>query len=258
MSQTEAAGPAWIEADWPAPPRVRALATLRGGGVSSGRYASLNLGDHVGDLVAAVGVNRERLGVAAALPANPRWLRQVHGTAVADLDLDGAGAAPPVADAAMTRTAGLICTILTADCVPVLFACDRGEAVAAAHAGWRGLAAGVLPATLAAVGLAPARVLAWIGPCIGPDHYEVGAEVREGLLASSPGAARAFTANARGRWHADLALLVRLQLESLGLTRIYAAGLCTHAEPERFFSHRRDGETGRQASLIWLEPPPGG
>jgi YfiH family protein len=242
---------AWITPEWPTPPRVRALSTLRTGGTSAGRYASLNLGDHVGDSPAAVAENRRRLAAAAELPAAPVWLRQVHGAHVADLDAP----VPSLnADAACTRQPGRVCAILTADCVPVLLAADRGGVVAAAHAGWRGLSAGVLAATVRAAAVAPQELIAWIGPCIGRRHYEVGSEVRDALLHSVPGAAAAFQANSRGRYLANLALLARLQLESLGLTGIYGGSDCTYADANRYFSHRRDGQTGRQATLIWLEP----
>ena len=206
---------AWIEPDWPAPAEVRALSTFRGGGVSSAPYASLNLGGHVGDAAAAVAENRRRLAAAAGLPSEPVWLAQVHGVNVADLDAwapadpwalphtrgpvgvsgpadaSGTGALPP-ADAAFTRQPGRVCAILTADCLPVLLAADSGDLVAAAHAGWRGLAGGVIEATVRALGVAPGRLMAWLGPAIGPRHFEVGAEVREALLQGDSGAQEAF------------------------------------------------------------------
>jgi YfiH family protein len=189
----------WLEPEWPAPPGVRALSTFRSGGVSTTRYASLNLGDHVGDSLQAVGENRRRLKAAAGLPAEPAWLTQVHGTNVVDLDaaadLDGAaaagtvgpadrGASGPVgrADAAFTRRRGRVCAILTADCLPIVLAADSGDLIAAAHAGWRGLAGGVIEATVRASSVAPERLMAWLGPAIGPEHFEVGAEVREAFV----------------------------------------------------------------------------
>ena len=253
---------AWIEAGWPAPRGVRALCTLRTGGASAAPYASLNLGDHVGDEAAAVAENRRRLAEDAGLPAEPVWLRQVHGVGVADLDaavLDNAaaGEAPITADAAFTRCRGRVCAILTADCLPVLLAADSGDLVAAAHAGWRGLAGGVIEATVAAMtgagAVAPGRLLAWLGPAIGPRHFEVGGEVREALLAKDPAAESAFAPNARGRFMADLHQLARRRLAAAGVDRIYGGEECTYADPTRYFSHRRDGVTGRQAALIWLE-----
>jgi polyphenol oxidase len=265
----------WVEPDWPAPGGVRALCTVRSGGVSAAPYASLNLGDHVADAAAAVAENRRRLAAAAGLPAEPAWLRQVHGANVADLDgadcdAVAVGNAPMTADAAFTRRRGRVCAILTADCLPVLLAADSGDWVAAAHAGWRGLAAGVIEATVSALSAAagagalpPKRRLAWLGPAIGPKHFEVGAEVREALLAgdagvgtaagAGTGAEAAFTPNARGRFMADLGMLARRRLAVAGVDRIYGGGECTFADTTRFFSHRRDGVTGRQAALIWLE-----
>jgi YfiH family protein len=245
----------WIIPAWGAPARVRALSTRRGGGVSVGRYQGLNLGTHVGDTPAAVAENRRRLRAAADLPAEPAWLQQVHGADVLDLDraADGGAGAPAGKDAAFTRGPGRVCAILTADCVPILLAATDGTAVAAAHAGWRGLAAGVVAATVRALETAPAQLAAWIGPCIGADRYEVGAEVRSAMIAADPQAGSAFRAGSNGKFLADLALLARLQLQALGVARIEAAGECTYADPDRYFSHRRDGQTGRQATLIWLE-----
>ena len=240
----------WLTPQWPAPPAVCALSTQRGGGVSAAPYATLNLGDHVGDLPAAVAENRRRLRIAADLPAEPRWLAQVHGIRVADLDVGGSVAA---ADGAHTRRPGRICAILSADCLPLLFAAESGEAVAAAHAGWRGLAGGVIEATVRALALDPGTLLAWLGPAIGPRHFEIGAEVREELLRGDGGAEAAFTPNARGRFMADLQALARRRLARLGIERIYGGGECTFSHPDKYFSHRRDGRTGRQATLIWLK-----
>jgi polyphenol oxidase len=226
------------------------ISTLREGGVSEGRYASLNLGDHVGDNAERVAENRQLLSQSALLPAKPSWLQQVHGVAVADLDQPDL--AQP-ADAAMTRQAGRVCAILTADCLPVMLAAVSGEAVAAAHAGWRGLAGGVLESTMKALRLPGEQVQAWLGPAIGVKHFEVGAEVREVFLVGNEAAEAAFQPNARGRFMADLALLARLRLERLGVRRIYGGTECTFDDSRRFFSHRRDGTTGRQATLIWRE-----
>jgi YfiH family protein len=246
----------WLEPEWPAPPGVRALSTFRSGGVSTARYASLNLGDHVGDSAAAVVENRRRLKAAAGLPTEPAWLTQVHGTNVVDLDAAAElGASGPVgpADAAFTRRRGRVCAILTADCLPIVLAADSGDLVAAAHAGWRGLAGGVIETTVQALPVAPERLMAWLGPSIGPKHFEVGAEVREALVKGDLGAEAAFVPNARGRFMADLNALARRRLAALGVSRIYGGGQCTYADGERYFSHRRDGVTGRQATLIWLE-----
>jgi YfiH family protein len=194
------------------------------------------------------------------LPADPVWLEQVHGAHVADLDAvpnpGGTGGRVGPADAALTRRPGRVCAILTADCLPLLLAAESGDLVAAAHAGWRGIASGVIEAAVAAVtaaGATPARLLAWLGPAIGPRHFEVGAEVRETLLAGDPGAEAAFAPNARGRFMADLGTLARRRLEARGVGRIYGGGECTFDAPDRYFSYRRDGVTGRQATLIWLE-----
>ena len=244
----------WFEADWPAPAGVRALSTFRGGaqGVSKAPYAGFNLGDHVGDDPAAVAENRRRLKVGAALPASPSWLTQVHGIRVADLDQLGV----PVeadADAAVARRTGTVCAVLTADCLPILLTTHAGDRVAAAHAGWRGLAAGVIEATVRALGSPAGELMAWLGPAIGPRHFEVGAEVREAFLGADAAAAAAFVPTARGRFMADFPGLARRRLANLGVSRIYGGGECTFANADRYYSHRRDGITGRQATLIWRE-----
>jgi len=247
--------PAWLVPDWLAPANVRALSTRRAGGVSTGPYQSLNLGAHVGDVPEHVQENRRRLAETARLPAEPVWLRQVHGADVADLDQAQSAnrVADEGSDAAFSRRAGRVCAILTADCVPILLAADDGSVVAAAHAGWRGLGCGVLAATVRALDVEPERLMAWIGPSIGPAHYEVGLEVYEAMLRLDAAAATAFRRNERGRFMADLALLARQQLQGLGIRRIDGAVECTYANPDSYFSHRRDGQTGRQATLIWLE-----
>ena len=257
MQVESAATLSWLIPDWPTPPGVHALSTWRSGGVSAGPYASLNLGDHVGDAPQAVDENRRRLCAAADLPTEPNWLRQVHGIAVADLDrLAGEDSTRregerPEADAAVARGAQRICAILTADCLPVLLAARTGAAVAAAHAGWRGLAGGVLAATVQALALPPGNLIAWLGPCIGPSCYEVGSEVRAAFLAQLPQAEHAFRANERGRYLADLAQIARIELHRLGVAAVYGGEECTHRDAARYFSHRRDGRTGRQATLIW-------
>jgi YfiH family protein len=210
----------------------------------------LNLGSHVQDAAVAVSENRRLLRAATGLPTEPLWLTQVHGVGVCDLDTDQV-LGP--ADAAVTRQPARVCAILTADCLPVLLAAESGGRVGAAHAGWRGLAAGVIEATVAAMGGSGAGLLAWLGPAIGPGHFEVGAEVRDELLRADPAAEGAFAGNARGRFMADLDALARSRLMRLGVRRIYGGGECTFAAADKYFSHRRDGLTGRQATLIWLE-----
>ena len=240
----------WLNIDWPAPPGVRVLSSFRGGGASLAPYASLNLGDHVGDNLAAVADNRRALITAAGLPAEPVWLEQVHGVNVADLDAPGPYGQ---ADAAVTRRAQRVCAILTADCLPVVFATESGDTIAAAHAGWRGLSAGVIEATVQAIGASPQRLIAWLGPAIGPQHFEVGAEVRQAFITADAGDALAFEKNAHGRFMADLAWLARRRLKRLGISRVHGGGECTYARADRYFSHRRDGITGRQGTFIWRE-----
>lgn len=235
--------------DWPAPASVRASVTTRAGGVSQVPFDSFNLGDHVGDDPAAVAENRRRL--QALLGCQPAWLSQVHGVAVVEAD----PARVAEADASWSATPGIACTIMTADCLPVLF-CDRaGSRVAAAHAGWRGLAAGVLEASVAALGCPPSEVLVWLGPAIGPQAFEVGGEVREAFVALHAEAAGAFVPSANpGRYMADLYRLARIRLASVGVSAVYGGGLCTFSDAERFYSYRREPRTGRLASLIWLQP----
>jgi len=236
-----------IRPDWPAPARVRACMTTRMGGVSRAPWASFNLGDHVGDDPAHVAANRAHLH--AMLPAEPAWLTQVHGTRVAELGRD----TDFRADACVARAAGQVCAVLTADCLPVLF-CDRaGRVVAAAHAGWRGLAAGVLEATVSAMRVPPGEILAWMGAAIGPQAFEVGDEVRAAFVAQHAAAASAFVAHAPGKWLADIYALARLRLGAVGVHAVHGGGRCTFGEADAFFSYRRDGVTGRMAALVWLE-----
>jgi YfiH family protein len=237
---------------WDAPATVRAACTLRTGGVSAAPFDSLNLGERVGDVPSAVAENRRRVSAALALPREPLWLEQVHGTRVVDADLEGEAAA---ADAAVSRECGRVLAIQVADCLPVLFASRDGTVIAAAHAGWRGLAAGVLEATVAAMRIAPRELIAWVGPAIGAPHFEVGEEVRAAFLAQDPSAAEAFVQNARARWQCDLLQLARRRLAALGLGPAHAANLCTYAASERCFSYRRDGRTGRMAAIIWRTAP---
>lgn len=244
-------GPELMLPEWPAPAGVRAAFTLRAGGVSRPPFDTCNIAAHVGDDPQAVGENRARLRASLALPAEPAWLEQVHGQRVVDLDRQTALGALGPADAAVTRTAGRVCAIQVADCMPVLFTATDGSVVGAAHAGWRGLAGGVLEATVRAMRTAPRELLAWIGPAIGQAHFEVGEEVRTAFLEGDAGAAAAFIANDRGRWQGDLASLARRRLEALGLIRIYGGGWCTYTDPLKFFSYRRDGRSGRMAALVW-------
>ena len=240
--------------DWPHPATVQSLVTTRRGGVSKPPYDGFNLGLHVGDDPAAVGANRARL--RRHVPAEPFWLEQVHGI---DVALARAGGGVPVrADASVTREAGVVCAIMTADCLPVLFCDDEGTVVAAAHAGWRSLAAGVLEAALAAMAVEPRRVMAWLGPAIGPAAFEVGDEVRAAFLAPDPGAQSAFVPlGVEGKWLADIFTLARRRLMQAGVKqeRIYGGGICTVSESGRFYSFRREAMTGRFASMIWLNAP---
>ena len=248
----------WLVPAWQAPATVRAAFTWRNGGASIAPYGSLNLATHVGDAPAAVSDNRARLRSQLRLATEPLWLQQVHGTAV--LDADNSKAVLQVADAAVTRRPGQLLSVLVADCLPVLFASDDGTTVAAAHAGWRGLSAGVLENTVKAMYHEPARLRAWFGPAIRAAHFEVGDDVRSAfLLAASDSderaaTAAAFNANAQGRWQCDLATLARLRLRRVGVTSIVDCGICTYGDSQRCYSHRRDGQTGRMAALVWLQP----
>jgi polyphenol oxidase len=266
--------PGLLLPNWPAPGRVRAAFTLRTGGVSEGHYAALNLGLHVGDDPLAVAENRQRVARELQLPAEPLWLTQVHGTTVLDADANadaaadpdvvrGAalpGGARPSADAALTRQPGRVLVVQVADCLPVLLATRDGGAAAVAHAGWRGLAAGVLEATVAALGVGGDALHAWLGPAIGPAHFEVGEDVRAAFCEPSGAhggaqggeAAAAFVRNDRGRWQCDLRLLARQRLSALGVRSIHGEPRCTYAEADAFYSFRRDGNTGRMAALLWL------
>jgi YfiH family protein len=244
--------------EWPAPANVRAVTTLRTGGVSGGPYASFNLATHVGDDAGAVAENRKRLRAALRFPGEPAWLNQVHGTVVVDAasvanSLDAASVTtPPDADASVAIESRAVCVIQTADCLPVLF-CDRnGTRVGAAHAGWRGLVGGVLTNTVHALNVSPTNVIAWLGPAIEVEAFEVGEDVRSAFLSREPSDAVAFTPNARGRWQADLYALARRELARAGVTQVSGGGERCYADHERFFSYRRDGQTGRMATLIFL------
>jgi polyphenol oxidase len=249
---------ATLEPRWGALARVRAAFTLRGGGVSGAPYESLNLGVHVGDALEAVRENRRLVREQLGLPEEPVWLQQVHGVGVLEVGALDAGAArgdlvQPEADAAVTRTPGRVCAIQVADCMPVLFAARDGSAVGAAHAGWRGLAGGVLEQTIAKLGVPAAQLLAWLGPTISQVNFEVGEDVRTAFTQGDAGAASAFEANSRGRWQCDLYALARRRLAALGVSDVSGGGWCTYADASRFFSFRRDGQCGRMAALIWME-----
>lgn len=238
----------WLTPDWPAPAHVRACVTTRSGGVSVAPFETFNLGDHVDDDPAAVASNRQHL--VDTLGCQPAWLRQVHGIVVAEAD----PATVIEADGNWTATPGIACTAMTADCLPALF-CDRaGTRVAAAHAGWRGLAGGVLEATVKALDVAPQELLVWLGPAIGPAAFEVGGEVREAFVQQHAEAAAAFVPSANaGKFMADIYQLARIRLAAIGVTAVSGGGLCTYNDA-RFYSYRRSARTGRFASLIWLQP----
>lgn len=239
-----------LRPDWPAPEGVGALSTTRRGGVSRGPWESLNLSLSCGDKREDVLANRERL--SRFLPAEPMWIRQVHGSRVLDPPTD----AGEEADAAVSSARREVLAVLSADCLPVLLCDDRGRYIGVAHAGWRGLAAGVIEATVERMRISPGRLIAWLGPAIGGEAYEVGGEVREAFAGARAFARlcpeRAFIASG-DRWRLDVAEAARVILAALGVERVYGGGFCTFGDPERFFSHRRDGVTGRMATMIWLE-----
>jgi YfiH family protein len=242
----------WIAPDWPAPACVQAVTTTRQGGVSRGAFSSMNPADHVGDVPEAVAANRARLQQVLALPARPAWLQQVHGIKV--VDAAAVTGAPP-ADAAFACRPGVVCTVLTADCLPLLLCDKAGECVAAVHAGWRGLAAGVIEQAVHALSRPGDALLAWLGPAISPAAYRVGDEVRDTFMAHDRRAAAAFPPATEGGWHADLYQLARQRLGDCGVTHVYGGEHCSYREAGRFFSYRRDGACGRMASLIWITAP---
>jgi len=237
----------WIEPIWPAPTCVRALCTTRAGGCSTGPWKSLNLGAHCGDDVAAVRKNRAVL--RSFLPAEPHWLRQEHGARVVDHRHTGC---LPSADAQVANGPGQVCVVLTADCLPVLFCNRSGTRVAAAHAGWRGLAAGILENTVRALQEPPEQLLAWLGPAIGPGAYEVGDEVRAAFVSADESGSGCFERHGK-RWLFDLYAMARHRLKQAGVVNVSGGGYCTYTDSERFFSHRRDGCTGRMATLVWMQ-----
>lgn len=242
----------FVALDWPAPPSVRASVTTRDvAGASKPPFDAFNLGSRCGDEQAAVAVNRAALVEALALPSSPLWLRQVHGIEVFDADREAASGEPE-ADAAVTHRAGVVLAVLTADCLPVVFCADDGSAVGVAHAGWRGLAAGVLEATVARLRVPPQKLVAWIGPAIGAASYEVGAEVRAAFVDADASAASAFAPTRPGHWLCDLPALARRRLAHAGVARVHGGDFDTFTDT-RFYSFRRESETGRFATLVWIE-----
>lgn len=240
-----------LEFEWELPRGVRAAFTTRLGGVSGAPWDSFNVATHVGDDPVHVAANRARLRKLLGLSGEPAWLNQVHGVAVHDIDATPPSSAPVTADASVTSRAGAACVVMVADCLPVLFATRDGSRIAAAHAGWRGLASGVLEATSYELGVPGHQIRSWLGPCISREHFEVGEEVREEFVKYDAGTSEHFERNARGRWQADLVGLARHRLIALGITDISGGNWCTYADRERFYSHRRDGKGGRMAALIW-------
>ncbi|GJL38222.1 laccase domain protein [Enterobacter hormaechei] len=238
-----------IVPDWPLPSGVAACSSTRIGGVSLPPYDSLNLGAHCGDDLVNVEENRKRMFAAGQLPSKPVWLEQVHGKDV--LKLTGEPYASKRADASYSNTPGTVCAVMTADCLPVLFCNRNGTEVAAAHAGWRGLCAGVLEETVACFDDKPENILAWLGPAIGPDAFEVGPEVRDAFMAVEAIADRAFRP-AGEKYYADIYTLARQRLTSVGVTQVFGGDRCTFSQKGDFFSYRRDKNTGRMASFIWL------
>lgn len=236
--------------DWPAPSNVRAYSTNRLGGVSLVPYHSLNLGDHVGDSEEAVKQNRQYIQQQLSLPSSPVWLQQVHGSWVHRLSDASVGVIE--ADASFSDKQGMVCVVMTADCLPLLICNRAGTVVAAVHAGWRGLCDGVIESTIRRLGCLAEELLVWLGPAIGPQAFEVGQEVYDAFVAKDPQAAEAFSPKGRGYWLASLYLLARQRLHGLGVHHVYGGDFCTYSQHELFFSYRRDGVTGRMASLIWL------
>jgi YfiH family protein len=238
----------WLIPDWPAPAGIKACVTTRAGGISVAPFDSFNLGDHVEDDPAAVAHNRALL--TSRLHTQPAWLKQVHGIDV----VEASPAEVLQADASWSQTPGVACTIMTADCLPALFCNRQGTQVAAAHAGWRGLAAGVLEAAVDSFADAPSDILVWLGPAIGPQAFEVGPEVRDAFIAMHPEAIEAFVPSVNaGKVMADIYQLARLRLAAHGVTAVCGGGLSTYND-ERFFSYRRGARTGRFASLVWIDP----
>jgi YfiH family protein len=243
----------WIGPGTIAGSSARVLTTTRRGGVGTGQWSTFTLGAPADADAKGLATNRRRLQRLLGLPGEPVWLRQVHGNRCVELQGDEPRDHLEV-DAAWTARPGVVCAVLTADCLPLAIADRHGRAIGVAHAGWRGLAGGVIESLVTALPIAPAELVAWLGPAIGPAAFEIGPEVRDALMNADPGAAPAFQPGAGDRWHADLHELARRRLRALGVQTIEGGGLCTHSDPERFFSHRRaGGPTGRMATLAWLD-----
>ncbi len=238
----------WIVPEWPAPPNIRALTTLRSDGFSAPPFECFNLALHVGDNEKTVQENRRLLTEQAQLPADPFWLQQVHGTNVVEVG----GNAPVEADASVAFKPNQVCCVMTADCLPILL-CDRlGRNIAAVHAGWRGLAAGVIESTVEKLGVHPKDLLVWLGPAIGPNAFEVGKEVLEAF--DTDRSPDTFQSLGKGKWLANLYALAELRLNRIGIAHIFGGDFCTYSESDRFYSYRRSGTTGRMVSLIWMSP----
>lgn len=238
----------WLTPDWPLPRNVHAVATMRTGGCSAAPYASMNPAKHVGDDPASVECNRNILRTSLDLPSEPIWLNQTHSNKAVNAIVSPM---PLEADASYTDAAGVVCIVLTADCLPLLACSADGNKIAAIHAGWRGLLHGIIDNTVAA--LQTNQLSIWLGPAIGPNHFEVGGEVRNMFISRSPDYAAAFTPQTSDKWLADIYRLARINLHKLGITEIYGGGLCTVTDKDRFFSYRRDKITGRMATLIWRD-----
>ena len=239
----------FILPQWPTPASIHACTTTRAGGFSKGQWASLNLATHVDDDYQAVQANRDLLATSLQLPGEPAWLQQVHGC---DVFITDAFDSTPVADASFSDRPGIVCAVLTADCLPILLCSSDGEQVAAIHAGWRGLAAGVIESTVARFTVDSMKLIAWLGPAIGPMAFEVGDEVRQAFIQYQPEAKIAFQSHG-DKWLCDIYQLARLRLQAIGVVEVYGGGLCTYTDSERFYSYRRDNVTGRMASLIWIK-----
>jgi YfiH family protein len=238
-----------VQPDWPVPPGIRSYSTLRMGGVSQGIYSSFNLAAHVGDEPGHVAANRRRLRTGLQLPAEPYWLNQVHGNKTVKAKAEPSTL--PAADASFSDELGVVCAVMTADCLPVLFCNRLGDRVGASHAGWRGLAGGILESTVQALG--NDELMAWLGPAIGPTAFEVGAAVHQSFLERLGDCHDAFLQIDEHHWMADLYSLARMSLARVGVTEVYGGDECTYCNPDRFFSYRRDSQTGRMATLIWRE-----